>query len=501
MEHRQHETFDQDTVAGMFTDYHVQGRPMSSFSHRDLTLNEACPSVLGQHTAHQTIQPHKSVQGHASMRISAPRRVYSTFEDDTGTDMSSTSFATGSAVCAQNDPGEGSQRQGEDDSVADTVPFDDQFSTRRLRVQFDNSRNEVTEYSPSSQGSPGHPLAATWFTVPSMSSGQGSELLEGPNPISGERPDLSPTPPSRCASNIDQRAGTFDELVPDPFESKYAGTSQGTAQLQKLDSAVFLSIRTNSGVVADGDVQISRRASNMTDRAGTFSELVADAVPSVPAASAALNNSTQPLIDVSDGLEMCPPTRKASESQKLSAGTSSDLPWQASQGQPEGLDGSISRRYTNMCDAAGAFDDLVDEDGDVLSSSESESVEEEGSRAPTISFSGMLSGMPASTSPQECAPAPPCNGMRWQAMGPENPHSNLGMMPATVDAMGIAGVLPSDLCSEASDGGLQNPLTMDSNDKHDATNAYYLNASAAQLCMKDPAMFGNWFEDSLGGER
>ena len=301
---------------------------MSSFSQRDLTLNEACPSVLGEHTAQQTLQTHASVTGRVSMKISAPRRVYSTFEDDTGTDLSSTSFATGPAAAAPENRGDGSQRQFDtagDRSIADTVPFDDPFSTGRLRVQFDNSRNEVTEYTPSDQGTPPHPLAAAWHAVPSISSDQGSEMFEGPNPMSGERPDLSPAPPSRCASNLALRAGTFDELVDDLSVSKYTGVSQGSAPLQPCDSTAYLSIRTNSGIPPNGDIQISRRASNMIDRAGTFNELVSNAVPSVPAASAALN-SMHPLVDINTGPEMCPPTRKASECQKVSAGISDDLP-------------------------------------------------------------------------------------------------------------------------------------------------------------------------------
>lgn len=509
LQHRHHSNYcHDDGMAKVFTYQQLQGRPMSSFAaHRDLTLNEACPSVLGEHTAEQTMQPYAPIEVHASMKISAPRRVYSKFEDanDTGTEFSSTSFAKCSAGGQEREESQAQFDYIGDLSATGPVPFDDPFTTGRLRVQFDNSRNEVTEYSPSSHGSPSqcipaHPLAAAWDPIPSMSSEQGSEAFEGPNPTAGERYDLSRAPPSRCASNLALRAGTFDELVDDLPVSKY---TQGSATLQQSNSAGFLSIRTNSGIPANGDVQISRRASTMIDRAGTFNELVSspgNPVPSVPAASAALIENVQPLFNINASLDSCPPTRKASQIQQHAAGTSGGLPWQGSHEEPEGIDGSISRRYTNMCNSAGAFDELVDDDGDVLSTSESESNEEDDSAdGPVISFSGMLSGLPADRA-QECKPLPPVNGMRWQSMGPQNPHTDRGMMPATVDAMGIAGVLPSDLCSEASYGDQQNPLSMDSNDNTDAMKQFYLNASAA-LGSQEPSMLGEWFEDSLGGER
>lgn len=478
----------------------MQARPMSSFSNKDVTLDEVCPSVLGEHTGQPTMQSHVSVGGHATMKVSAPRRVYSVFEDtnDSNTDHSSTCFASVSAASGQQSHAEVPQKRFEPiggHSVTGAAACDDSdpLSTGRIRVQFDNSRNEVTEYSPSAQGTPSHALAAAWYSVPSMSSTQGSEAFEGPNPIAGERSELSPSPPSRCASNLALRAGTFDELVDDLFVPKYGGP-QGSTLLQQSDSTGFLSIRTNSGIPATADPQISRRASNMNNRAGTFNELVSGPDPSVPGASTVLIDDVQPLIDINSSLESFHPAYNASV-----VGVSGGLALMGSREEPTGLDGSISRRYTNMCNAAGAFDELVDDDGDVLSSSESESADaDNSSHAPTISFSGMLSGMPAGNV-QECSASAPVHGMRWQFMGPQNPHRSLGMIPATVDAAGIGGVLPSDLCSEASDGGQQNPLLMDSNDKSDAMRQFYLKADAVNGA-QDPSMLGKWFDD-LGGEQ
>lgn len=466
----------------------LQGRPMSSFSHKDMTLNDACPSVLGDHTDQQSMQSSSRVDGHVSMKISAPRHVFSKFQNSSPTETDcSTSFnaeASGRQAYSMSSQPAAATRG------ADAVHYADHFATGRLRVQFDNSKNEVTEYTPSSQGSPAHPLTAAWMSVPVVPSEQGSEVFEGPNPVAAECPDLSPGPPSRHASNLALRAGTFDELMME------AATQEPVA-LQPSLSSRFLSIRTNSGIPASTDIQISRRASNMNDRAGTFDELVSAPAASGPNGhvdSAGAGHEMLPLIDIATSLDSYPPPVHAfaKPGTRYGAGTSLHAA-----PEEQDLSGSISRRYTNMCNAAGAFDYLVDEDGDVLSASESEGGEDSSSHAPTISFSGMLSGLP-NHNEQSTAPEP-LEGMYWRSITARDPHMELGMVPATIDAVGIAGVLPSDLCSEASEVEGRNPLSID-HDKSDPRMPFYMADDSAHAD-HSPSMLGQWFEGSLGGER
>ena len=194
---------------------------------------------------------------------------------------------------------------------------------------------------------------------------------------------------SRHVSNAKYGAGTFDMLVTD--EGTYSGAPTASLIALEDDGA------SEGGSEADA-LAPSRRASNMAGRAGTFDELMASGY--FPGAAGGHSDTFGHLLDadasvtaggVADKL-LADTFGRLSTGRKLRADAqasrrfhqrsvswretspqkvrtqadaidNTDVPSDDDMGE---LSGAISRVATNMSAAAGHFDALVDEDGDEL---------------------------------------------------------------------------------------------------------------------------------------
>ena len=190
--------------------------------------------------------------------------------------------------------------------------------------------------------------------------------------------DLLDPMPSRRAGNMHNRVGTFEEVLESGvfLNGAPADTMPPPPRIETFTSGHLLDIDPED---PSPMANVSRCASNMYARAGRFSELV----PGSPASSAS---------EITGHAGNLAELRRAD----------TDVPSDDDAGE---LSGAISRRATNMGNAAGHFDALVDDDGDTLSEEQFSDTEgdmlvdrvgslengSEPSRGCAVSFAGMVS--------------------------------------------------------------------------------------------------------------
>lgn len=230
--------------------------------------------------------------------------------------------------------------------------------------------------------------------------------------------------------------------------------------------------------IPDSDPQPSRCASNMSTRAGTFDEITADQIVAHPLTlvDSILDSSTM-FSYTSLGNQQssrCPPTRRVSNMMSCAGTFEEVLDSSEIAVENELFDGTISRRATNMHTAAGAFEELVDEDGDELGPEE-DSCSSMTSGADiggiNISLSGMVSSMGiVHDRPSDVEPAPLIlfdddrQAPHQQPAVQDGSENILHFPPAAAIEEGLGacdfmnGVLPSDECEEVDESGASNPL-------------------------------------------
>lgn len=350
-----------------------------------MSLNEAQPSVLG----HASREPNSHRAAQTVVRtISAPRTVYAKFEDGQSNEESDPEFCSDHATSSADAPATTSSSL---ICIASCNTRDGyQDAARPPKVQFEDSRNRVTTYTLSPTASPTAERVPNQQQTSHQNEACDSSLWKFENEVYRQgtaEEELHSGGISRCASNLGARAGTFNELMADA--SRPAPT-----KMQCMPSSDGYQVVN----IPDSDPQPSRCASNMSTRAGTFNEITADQIVAHPLSlvDSILDNSTM-LSYTSLGNQhssRCPPTRRVSN-MICCAGTFEEVLDSSEMAVDNELfDGTISRRATNMHTAAGAFEELVDEDGDELGpeedscSSMTSGVDIGGNN---ISLSGMIS--------------------------------------------------------------------------------------------------------------
>lgn len=441
-----------------------------------MSLNEAQPSVLSQASGDADAS---GVGPKVIRTISAPRIVYSRFGDAEVT--SDSRFSSGRTIPTSNSHAIGSVACTNHVLTPHTEVMDD--SARPQKVQFQDSRNQVTMYTPSPTTSTS-PTAAG-FTSPAQKfldirARNESWSIEGQTRVqlAGHEEGVS-----RCASNLASRAGTFDEIL----ESQGQKAHRSLISDFRASTAISLGVSSqkagqNSNTVAatgspDKDFPPSRCASNMSARAGTFDEIVADQVTAHPLSLVdSLLGDYSMLSNVSltsQPPSQCPPTRRVSNMMS-SAGTFNDvLDLTEDAVEKELFDGTISRRTTNMNTAAGAFEELVDDDGDELGPEQhscSSLASDLDAEVTNLSLSGLVSAdfLQASAAGGEHVPLISlCDDIQ-----PSSQHSHTQggcksvahfALPASVELVGanqelVLGMLPSDACPEVDESGGINPV-------------------------------------------
>lgn len=343
----------------------LQGRPLSSFAHRDINLHQAAPSVLHS----QADQSPEAYFGAAlppppppvaALSITAPRHVYSTFSD-VGWDTAY--YSPQSELASPSSPPHRTSHPASPGSLGHSD------SARGARVKFNSPRScDVREFMPSPRGS-------TFGNVDLLGSPPATTQLEHDAfapPLDADSLGFI----SRRASNMRRRAGTFDEVYgvdkpPSPsampVTRRRSSAARGHGASWLPDVPAGAPDAASGGAVSDlSDALPSRRASNMSERAGTFDELV-DVGGEHAMYPASLRQYTLPVVVVSAGgagdaggaWYAMQPCDTPEPTPQLSL-----RPSVAEEDEP--AVGGVSRRYTNMATAAGPFDELVDDDGDVL---------------------------------------------------------------------------------------------------------------------------------------
>ena len=383
---------------------------MTSFRDRSMNLADARPAILAQQLSmapEGTGNVAQRMQSHLS--INAPRTVYSTFSDDATEQQDARQTAV------------------EPSGSVDSTFNAGQCAPAAGRVQWGKPQVHLYLPSPNCSGAWDNASAMPTPTLgmgaaagnASTSSGWLQPHQHAAQPSSDSQPQrISSTidaligtahanndelsgPVSRCASNMAQRAGTFDEVLsagcaPQQQQQQRTRRSSNAAFDAMLASGESPQRRTalaafEAALGGSPGEPPSRRASNMAERAGTFNEVLeADTFLSGRPADqlAGLSTNTQHLLDVDIAGESDGGVSRHASTMKGRAGTFDELVpgpppsgtpsarWQlAARGDDayaasDDASGAISRRATNMADAAGHFDALVDEDGDELPAEE-----------------------------------------------------------------------------------------------------------------------------------
>lgn len=433
-----------------------------------MSLNEAQPSVLG-HASGGTNG--RSETKKVIRTISAPRTVYAQFQDaqpngESRPELCNDHTTLDSAVCT------------------DVIHFSDacmrldfQDTTRTQKVQFEDSRNQVTTYTPSPMACPTAGRVATEMMHVKQHATHKSavwSIAHAADPrFTAEEEEQHGGGISRCASNLGSRAGTFNELMavnPKLWgrQRQFGGRPEGVQ-------------------ISDCDPQPSRCASNMSTRAGTFNEITADLIVAHPLSLGdSLLDSSAMLSTVSLGSQhpsRCPPTRRVSNMMSCAGTFEEVLDTSEFAVDNELFDGTISRRATNMHTAAGAFEELVDEDGDELGPEEhscSSMESGEDSEGVNISLSGMVSNVGVAHDSAEEIDRSPLISLHsdipepqkaqefqggWESIRPVDPSAGTG--DALLASEFLYGVLPSDVLEEVNEGTGCNPMAT-AEPSHDA---------------------------------
>jgi hypothetical protein len=244
----------------------LQGRPLTSFQHHDMSLTAASPSVLGEPgSARSLVAPQQSLG--AAMSIKTPRRVLSTFSVQSPADSGANPAPVQTQPRAAAPlPPNIAPPSPEDSCTSQAAPM---TATQRRNVQW-RGENQVRLYvpTPRSPASPpnSHKLAPT--------PGAGKHLSSFPLPsLADSAADASSPPPPRHASNLSECAGTFNEILESGLNplASYATDNTSDAGL--------------------GSGAVSRRDSNMSAAMGMFDSLLDDDGHVVPGSSAALSGS------------------------------------------------------------------------------------------------------------------------------------------------------------------------------------------------------------------
>eukprot|EP00892_Ulva_mutabilis_P003005 jgi/Ulvmu1/12705/UM095_0009.1 len=444
------------------------GRPLSSFRQRDMSLNEAQPSVLSQRSP-----PSEAIRANGKVirTISAPRIVYSRFD---GAETDRKSHNSSDRTTPTSNAGAASGTAHTDLlSVGSSDEVHDRF--RPQKVQFRDSRNQVTMYTPSPTSSP----TAAHFTYQGQQAmdeiiGRQNLQLWSAGPVQTQAEEQQDGGISRCASNLASRSGTFDEIVDKFCRPKHASTEELGAMVVGVCPPMASRKPADAPTTSTLDDMLppSRCASNMAERAGTFDEILASQIAAHPLSvfdsllddsgmlSTASISSKQP--------NCCPPTRCVSNMMS-SAGTFSEvLDATEDAVDKELFDGTISRRATNMHTAAGAFEELVDEDGDELDPEEhscSSIVSGGEAESADIIFGGLVSNTEMlHSSTAELAPPLACKQSSRQQRHQNGSECVAHFVPQHPIDQDVAvsavfmGMLPSDSAPVLDERGGCNPL-------------------------------------------
>jgi hypothetical protein len=441
--------------AWLHTSMGVQGRPLTSFQYKDMSLTEALPSVLDHEPGSDNKKASGSAEIGTALSIHTPHRVFSRF---TSQDADSSFFLAG----------DGFEMDGltSPDSPANPSPpgsqtrheiATDAMGTARSggRVQWRES-TMVREYVPSPRSIASSP--ARRFEQPGDPAAGDSPagMLEGVLVAPAASTDsLSGTADpciSRRSSNLSMRAGTFNEIMdmetlPDDLDLDHISCGDITRRVstRHLGAGTFDQLLGSSAAPAAityddlSDPLPSRRTSNLRGCAGTFEEILESGTFMNAAPAEVIPCLRSPVMSLIDAdADDIVPSRCASnmheragtfdelmDAEPATAGGSrlhtdevahtvddTDAPSDDEAGE---LSGAISRRCTNMASAAGAFEDLVDEDGDELPQEEfsEASPPNSSSERVAVSFCGFISEtdvLRASTNPSpgtSTGPFPP----------------------------------------------------------------------------------------------
>jgi hypothetical protein len=429
------------------------------------------PSVLDQPSYCPVIPA--SIHSHLS--INTPRRVLSVFTDANDepleTDASGVSAHKDAPNPSVPSPGRLSAHQ-----ASVTKCAGDNVATSR--IQWNDRGNRVQVFVPTPRTSEGSLVSCDasrqLLTTRACSSPRAHPiddndsftwaLVEATAKLSAEHAQTTATGAmedssmdhclSRRASNLHLRAGTFDELVGEgPTKAEEAAgflMGHDTGRLEHLLSGAGTYMHEDSG---SDSGYISRRTSNMHQRAGTFEEILAcgsfhgtSPAAVIPALGRTMPPPLPRVVLGASSDEDPVPSRCASNMHER-AGTFNELvhetdvdncsTYRSTCALPpcvcpdmlvdtdmvsdvdtnELMGGAISRRATNMAGASGPFDMLVDEDGDELPdeehSSDDVSIHCTGHDADqahggVISLNGMLSE--ADIHGDSASPQPTCMG-------------------------------------------------------------------------------------------